>query len=49
MEKPNYYMWLFSLWFAITVSSCTNNIYQRDMIKKLDEIKMEIRDGNVTK
>lgn len=44
--NENYYLWFFALWFAITVSSCTNNMSQRDIIKELREIKQEIRNDN---
>lgn len=38
-----YVIWMFAIWICLQLGQCTQNQYNRDIIKELHEIKMEMK------
>lgn len=42
-SKNNYYVWLFAIWSCMFLGQCSQQGANRDIVKELREIKMEIK------
>lgn len=43
MTNYNYFAWFALIFFMLMMQTCTNNLYQQDIVRELRDIKYELK------